>query len=140
MAALKPVSHSAMCIAMSAAHPLAGEAKLEVSKLSEETFFSMLLESETESIARMESMLAGYGITPREIKVVPNFQSLLRGVRQGRGMTLCGYFPKAAGAEEIRFFTLEGDGEKPCLFAVWRPDTAPKEVLQFIDSLPELKD
>lgn len=139
-AAVKPVLRSEMCVAMPASHPLAKEERPDLVALDGEVFFCILLDSEQASIARMEALLAEYGITPREVKVVPNFQSLIRSVRLGRGLAMCGNYPMAAGAEEIRFLTVEGEGEKPCLSAVWRPGNRSEDVRLFIDSLQEMKE
>ena len=38
----------------------------------------------------------GQIVIPKEVRTVPNFQSLIRIIKQGKGMGLCGYFSKTS--------------------------------------------
>lgn len=136
----KQVCRSRICLAMSVKHPLASAASLEdidISELEKEVFYTIPFSNEASDRKRTMERLTKRGITPKDVQFVLNFQSLLRILRQGRGMSMCGYFPNAPGHEEIRFYEFPGMDDDPFLTAAWRTNDLSKEAQKFIDMIPD---
>jgi DNA-binding transcriptional LysR family regulator len=136
----KKVCRSRSCLAMSRKHPLASANSLEeidFQDLSREVFYSVPLDSEANSRKDAADRLEKYGILPGDVQLVPNFQSMLRILRQGKGLCLCGYFPNAPGHEELKFFELPPIDDDPILTAAWRTATVSRETQSFIDFIPD---
>jgi DNA-binding transcriptional LysR family regulator len=137
---MKKVIRVRMCLAMSARHPLAAvDNFLEIDKkaFENEVFYTLMFNEEARDRERMIEILGGYGIHPKEVRFDLNFQSLIRDVRHGRGMTVCGYFPKATGREEMRFLEFPHKEDDPFLTLVWRTNDVSPEALNFISTIPE---
>jgi DNA-binding transcriptional LysR family regulator len=136
----KKVCRSRMCLAMSAKHPLAGAnslAEINTAELEKEIFYTIPFNNEASDRKSTIVRLNRYGITPKDVQFVLNFQSLLRVLRQGRGMSVCGYFPNAPGHEEIRFFDFPAMDDDPFLTAAWRTNDISREAQKFIDIIPD---
>ncbi len=137
---VKKVCRSRCCLAMSAKHPLASAPSLQdirFEDLDKETFYTVPHNDDLIMRNRATERLKKYGITPRDVQFSTNFQSLLRVIRQGKGMSLCGYFPNAPGHEEIKYFDLPPSEDDPILTAVWRTNAVTKEIQKFIDIIPD---
>ncbi len=136
----KKVCQSRMCLAMSARHPLAvydSISDFDISQLDDEVFYVQQVNDEASDKVRATENLLGYGIHPKEFKYVANFNSLMRAICQGKGMTLCGYFPKVPGHEDIKFYDLTTLKESPFLTATWRTNDVSKQLQEFIALFPD---
>jgi DNA-binding transcriptional LysR family regulator len=136
----KKVCRSRLCLAMSMKHPLAAASSFdEIRKedLENEVFYAITIDDEASDRERNMSRLQAYGITPKDIQYVLNFQSLMRAIRQGKGMTVGGYFPNAPGHEEIKFFDLPCKKTNPYLVLAWRTDDISREAGDFIGIIPD---
>jgi hypothetical protein len=69
--------------------------------------------------------------------VSSRIQSLIRILRQGKGMSLCGFFSKATGHEDLKFFDLPQLSTHPFLAAAWRTNDISKEALSLISIIPD---
>ena len=137
---VKRIFKSRVCIAMSAKHPLASAetfGQIDKSLLENEIFFTIPFTNELNDRQRMLDSLSYYGVLPKDIQFAQNFQSLVHILRQGKGMSLCGYFQKAPGHEEIRFFDLPDLKAPPYLSAAWRSDGMSAELKDFLNMIPE---
>ncbi|SHI22019.1 DNA-binding transcriptional regulator, LysR family [Sporobacter termitidis DSM 10068] len=136
----KKVLRSRSCLAMSAKHPLAmanSLKEIDFEELKKEVFYTVPLNNELNNKKEAFRRLEKYGIRPCDVQFASNFQSLLRVIRRGRGMSLCGYFPNAPGHEEIKYFTLPPSDDDPILMATWKTNSITKEVRNFIEILPD---
>lgn len=136
----KKVCRSRLCLAMSTKHPLATASSIdEISRedLEKETFYAITIDDETSDRERNLSRLLDYGIVPKDLHFVLNFQSLMRAIRQGKGLTVGGYFPNAPGHEEIKFIELPLGKFTPYLVLAWRADDISKEARDFINIIPD---
>lgn len=52
-------------------------------------------------------------------------------------MSVCGYFPRAPGHEEIQFFEFPTQKHDPYLAAAWRTNDISKEAQDFINEIPD---
>lgn len=139
----KKVCRSRMCLAMSIHHQLAvydSINEIDRSMLDSEVFLIQEVNDEASDKERAISNLLDYGIHPKEIRYVANFSSLMRAVCQGKGMTLCGYFPKVPGHEDIKFYDLTALKESPFLTAAWRTNDISKHLRDLIDMFPDNPD
>lgn len=137
---LKKVVRVRMCLAMSAKHPLAvydSFEQIDKKVLEEETFYMLALDDEVKNKETIARVLSQYGIYPKDILFTLNFQSLMRSVRQGRGMCTCGYYPNATGREEIKFLELPPISVDTYLTIAWRTNDVLKEALDFINMIPD---
>jgi DNA-binding transcriptional LysR family regulator len=137
---MKKVCRVRMCLAMSAKHPLASAQRFqEIDKkaFDNEIFFGLMFNDEGRDREATTRVLNKYGIYPKEVRFSLNFQSLMRDVRQGRGMTICGYFPNATGREEMRFLEFPHAEDDPFLTLAWRTNDVSPEAQHFIDIIPE---
>ena len=137
---IKQVCRNRMCLAMSTKHPLASARSFEEihkDSFKDEIFYFIQIENEASDWDRNLSRLQSYGIVPKDIQYVLNFQSLMRAVRQGKGLTVGGYFPNASGHEELKFLELPHIAAKHCLVLAWRTDDISDEVTDFISVIPE---
>ena len=143
----KNVCRSRMCLAMSAHHPLAAfnsTNEFDISALTEEVFYSTAFVNEEDArendrIKTLER-LNRFKIVPKDIRFIANFQSLMHAVRQGKGMCLCGYFPKMPGHEDIKFIELGPLEYSPFLTAAWRTKDMSKHLCEFIQMFPDNPD
>jgi DNA-binding transcriptional LysR family regulator len=136
----KKVCRSRNCLAMSAKHPLASANSLHdinYEDLKKEVFYTVPLSNESDHRQASIDRLLRYKIIPGDVQVASNFHSLLRVLRQGRGMSLCGYFPNAPGHEEIKYFDLPLIDDGPVLMAAWRTNSISKEAQNFIEIIPD---
>jgi DNA-binding transcriptional LysR family regulator len=125
---------------MSAKHPLASANSLHdinYEDLKKEVFYTVPLSNESDHRQASIDRLLRYKIIPGDVQVASNFHSLLRVLRQGRGMSLCGYFPNAPGHEEIKYFDLPLIDDGPVLMAAWRTNSISKEAQNFIEIIPD---
>jgi DNA-binding transcriptional LysR family regulator len=136
----KKVCRSRLCLAMSTRHPLASANSIDEidrEELEKEIFYAITIDDEVTDRERNLSRLQTYGIVPKDIQYVLNFQSLMRAIRQGKGMTIGGYFPNAPGHEEIKFIELPVGKNTPYLVLSWRTDDISKEAQDFINIIPD---
>ena len=136
----KNICRSRMCLAMSTHHPLAEKKSIDdidLRDLENEVFYAIMFGDESSDRQDALLRLKRYGITPKEMRFTANFQSLIHTLRQGKGMSLCGYFPKATGHEEIRFFDLTALKQGPFLTAAWRSEGVTKHLREFISLFPD---
>ena len=137
---IKKVCRSRLCLAMSAKHPLASVDSIDEidrADLEKEVFYAITIDDELIDRERNIARLNAYGIVPKDIQYVLNFQSLMRTVRQGKGMTICGYFPNASGHEDIKFIELPVGKFTPYLVLSWRTNDISKEAKGLIDMIPD---
>ncbi|SHH54988.1 DNA-binding transcriptional regulator, LysR family [Sporobacter termitidis DSM 10068] len=137
---VRRIFKSRVCLAMSAKHPLAAlesEKQIDRTALENEVFYTIPFSNEVVDKKRTLVTLSRFGITPKDVHFVQNFQSLIRVLRQGKGMSVCGYFQKAPGHEEIRFFDMPPSGNDPFLAAAWRTNEVSGEARDFIGILPD---
>jgi DNA-binding transcriptional LysR family regulator len=137
---MRRVCRVRMCLAMSAKHPLAGApdfGQIDKKAFEDEIFYMLVLDDAVRDKEVITGVLARYGIYPRDIQFSLNFQSLMRSIRQGRGMCTCGYFPNAPGREEIRFLELPPAPTDPFLTLAWRTNDVSKEAKEFIGMIPD---
>jgi len=136
----KRVCRSRMCLAMSVKHPLAACNSFgEISKedFEKEIFYAIPIDDEITDRERNLARMAKYGIVPKDIQYAMNFQSLMRAVRQGKGMALGGYFPNVPGHEEIKFLELPQKIDDPYLVVAWRTNDISPEAQDFINIIPD---
>lgn len=137
---VKKVCRSSLCLAMSAQHRLAAAesfAEIDINEFNQESFYTIFHDDEASIKRAISSRLNMYGIAPKNVRFVQNFQSLIRILRQGKGMSICGYFSKATGHEDIKFFELPEMNDPPFLAAAWRTNDISKEAMRFISILPD---
>ena len=136
----KKVCRSRLCLAMSTKHPLASVSsfdEINTEELEKESFYAITIDDEASDRGRNLSRLQAYGIVPKDMQYVLNFQSLMRAIRQGKGMTVGGYFPNAPGHEEIKFLELPIKSISPYLVLAWRTNDLSKEARDFINIIPD---
>jgi DNA-binding transcriptional LysR family regulator len=136
----KRVCRSRTCLAMSMKHPFASIGSFsDINKedFEKEYFYALVIDDEISDRERNMARLAKYGIVPKDMQYVLNFQSLMRAVRQGKGLTVGGYFPNVPGHEDIRFLDLPPKKDDPFLIVAWRTDDLSKEALDFINIIPD---
>ncbi len=136
----KNVCRSRMCLAMSADHPLAAYDSIDefdITELSKEYFYTISFDDEVNAKGNALERLSMFGIKPKDIRFTANFQSLMRALRQGKGMSLCGYFSKTPDHEAIKFIVLPTFPDYPFLTAAWRTNDVSKQLQEFIDMFPD---
>ena len=136
----KPVCRSRMCLAMSSSHPLAAGSSLTLPEPETEIFYTIPYNDDITAISYTVSQLALYGIIPKEVRTVPNFQSLIRIIKQGKGMGLCGYFSKTSDSDKIKYYPMPITQNTPYLTAAWRTDDISPYAQAFIDMIPDNPD
>ncbi|QDR83476.1 LysR family transcriptional regulator [Sporomusa termitida] len=140
---MKRVCRSRRCLAMSARHPLAAFDTIDLinkEDLAKEVFYTIPFHDDSSDKKRAILMLNEYGINPKTVQIVPNFQSFIRLLRLGRGMGVCGYFLNVPGREEIKFFELPLLGDSPFLTVAWRTKDVSKAAQDFISTIPDNPD
>lgn len=136
----KPVCRSRMCLAMSSSHKLASGDTLILPEPETEIFYTIPYNDDIAAISYTVSQLALYGIIPKEVRTVPNFQSLIRIIRQGKGMGLCGYFSKTSDSDKIKYYPMPITKNTPYLTAAWRTDDISPYAQAFVDMIPDNPD
>lgn len=137
---MKKVCRVRMCLALSARHSLAvcdDFHQMDKRAFEDEVFYMLALDDEVKDRETIAGVLGRYGIYPKDILFSLNFQSLLRSVKQGRGMCTCGYFPNAPGREDLKFFELPPMDHDPFLTIAWRTNDVSKQAKDFIDMIPD---
>lgn len=136
---MKKVCRVRMCLAMSVKHPLAkfdDFHQIDKDALKDEIFYMLVLDDEVRNKDTITKVLNRYGIFPKDVQFTLNFHSLMRSVKQGRGMCTCGYFPNAPGREEIKFIELPPMANDPYLTIAWRTNDVSREAMDFINIIP----
>lgn len=136
----KRVCRSRTCLAMSRKHPLSVYDcfdEIDKQAFEKEIFCALVVDNEVSDRDRSMSRLKDYGIVPKDVQYVLNFQSLIRAVRQGKGMTVGGYFPNVAGHEDIKFIDLPQKKDGPYLVVAWRTGDLTLEAQAFIGIIPD---
>ena len=137
---MKRVCRSRTCLAMSTKHPLAVYDTIDEinrEEFEKEIFYALVVNDDNTDRERSLARLNKYRIVPKDMQYVLNFQSLMRAVRQGKGMSLCGYFPNVTGHEEIKFMELPQKKDDPFLVIAWRTDDVSPEAQDFINIIPD---
>lgn len=135
----KRVCRSRTCLAMSTKHPFAAYDRFEdINREDFETeiFYSIIVDDVSDK-ERNVARLKKYGIVAKDMQYVLNFQSLMRTIRQGKGLTICGYFPNVPGHEEIKFMDLPQKKDDPYLVVAWQTDDISTEAQDFINIIPD---
>ena len=128
----KTIEDIPLYIAMSEKHQLASAQTLPLDKLSEEDFYFI-------SSISAESLLAlckQVGVTPKRIKLLHNYPSVVMAVRQGKGVTLCGIDVKYTYGADINFFEIPNLHDKPQMVLAWSPERTSPETREFITMIP----
>jgi DNA-binding transcriptional LysR family regulator len=84
----KRVCRSRMCLAMSVKHPLAAAGsfgEIDKEEFEKEIFYAITIDDEITDRERNLARMAKYGIVPKYIQYVLNFQSLITGGASGEG-------------------------------------------------------
>lgn len=124
-------------IVMSAFHPLASHETLDYNELNNQVFY-FVSSNDTQSRANTDMLRCNQiGFTPRSIQYLPNFNSVLRAVRQGKGMALIGqnsdrYSP------DLKSFPTSNIPDPPHVVVAWRTGDVSGEAKELIDMIPGL--
>jgi DNA-binding transcriptional LysR family regulator len=129
---IRNIEEHIFCIAMSSKHPLASCKTLPVGELNREDFYFVSPSYATNHYERCSQI----GFTPKNMILLHTFPSVMMAVRQGKGMTRCGYNKSIAEGNEIRFFPIPEIPNPPYMAVAWRTNDLSKEARDFIDLLP----
>ncbi len=134
---LRLLNHFRLYIAVSIQSPLAQAEELDPDTLCSETLYTLpTLADEQDDIKTQLAACRIVGFTPRRVEFVPNFQTLLHVISQGKGVCFC---PKLKGLrfdDEIRYYPVNFS-VLPSISVAWRTNKLSREAKNFINMLPE---
>jgi DNA-binding transcriptional LysR family regulator len=134
----KKVFRHQFYIAMSDAHPLAAEDTLQIEPLNNEVFYFVASndfhKSGNSDIHRCRQI----GFTPKEIRYLPNFPSVMMVVKNGDGMALSGVDSYGAIGNGIKYFPVQELPDSPFMTVSWRTDELSETARNFIDMIPDI--
>jgi DNA-binding transcriptional LysR family regulator len=131
----KRISKFGMYLAMSAHHPLAGLDEPDFTALGSEMFYTVPI-PDSADINNIEARCRRLGFTPKGLEYVPNFQTLLRNIRQGKGMAMCGRF-NYIGHNDIKYYPLPASENQFYVVVAWRTGRLSDEADHFINMLSD---
>lgn len=126
-----------LCIAISKKHPLAKKEHLAISDIKS---LPMIVISPNESlngINRIKNICRKEGFEPNIVKYTSNLNSLVLGVANGVGVTLC---DNGVRSEKIRTYPLEEQPNDSDLYLVWKESAEHAEVKFFLDEIKSVID
>jgi DNA-binding transcriptional LysR family regulator len=135
---MKKVAKHRFYVAMSEKHPMSSAETVDIEKLNHETFYLMSLDDNKNSGFGAAEWCKKAGFTPKDINYLPNFPSIMLAVRQGLGMTFCGFKGDEATYNGIKYVPVPDFDDPPYWVAAWRTNDISKEAKDFIDMLPEI--
>jgi DNA-binding transcriptional LysR family regulator len=133
---MKKVMKHQFCVVMSIHHPLAACDTLDIEQLNNEVFYSLSLYDGDSARHGALELCKKAGFTPKEIRFLRNFPSVLAAVRQGYGMTLSGFSGILAEDPQIKYFTLPDETNPIYWVVAWRRDDISETALNFINMIP----
>jgi DNA-binding transcriptional LysR family regulator len=134
----KRVENLNVYVAMSSHHPLALRDSLQIEELKNEDFYAVESEDLLTKSSLIRKQCNQLGFTPKKIKYLPNFSSVMMAVKQGKGMTFCGNYKTDGSGTEIKYFPVSTLEDQYYAALLWRTDDISKEVRDFINILPEI--
>ncbi len=132
----KRISRFKRFLAMSASHPLASNDALICDTLDDEIFYTVPIPKELSNLNDTFAQCRRMGFTPKALEFVPNFQTLLHNIRQGKGMGICGRF-SYLGYDDIKYFPLPESENNAHVIVAWRTDRLSSEARSFISLLTD---
>lgn len=133
---VKRISKFERYLAMSASHPLAAHNELVCDTLSNEIFYTVPIPKELANLNDTFAQCRRMGFTPKALEFVPNFQTLLHNIRQGKGMGICGRF-SYLGYSDIKYFPLPESENNAHVVVAWRTGQLSSEARNFINLLKD---
>jgi DNA-binding transcriptional LysR family regulator len=131
----KRISKFGMYLSMSVHHPIAALDEPDYAALGSELFYTVPI-PDSSDINDIRARCRRLGFTPKGLEYVPNFQTLLRNIRQGKGMALCGRF-NYIGHDDIKYFPLPESENQFYVVVAWQTGRLSQEADNFINMLPD---
>lgn len=122
---------------VSAKHRLAGEEQLPFDRMTGETVYTISAGNQADSVQRLNSLCQRLGFTPRAARCVPNIQTLIRNIADGRGVALCGKISSENAGYRLRYFPIpeSGGGAGAHIVAAWLDSNPSRELKRLADML-----
>lgn len=132
----KRISKFERFVAMSSEHPLASRDTLDYTELSDEIFYTVPIPKDLTNLNETIEQCKRLGFTPKALEFVPNFQTLLHNIKEGRGIGLCGRY-SYLGYADIKYFPLPESEKYSHVIVAWRTDKISSEAQNFIKLLTD---
>ena len=133
---IKKVVQHEFYLAVSEQHPMAKNDRLDISSLNNEIFYFV---NDTKGMINSPlNRCKQMGFVPKEVRYMPNYASVLMAVKQGDGMTLCGYRANSPFVSGIKFLRIGILPDSPYLVVAWRTNDASEATMNFIKMIPEI--
>lgn len=132
----KRISKFERFLAMSASHPLAEKDALDIDALCNEVFYTVPIPKELSNLNDTYAQCHRMGFTPKSLEFVPNFQTLIHNIKQGKGMGICGRF-SYLGYSDIKYFPLPESENNAHVIVAWRTGRLSSEARNFISLLTD---
>ncbi len=127
----KRVATENVYLAISDQHPLSKKPDLQIDDLNNEVFYFVSSDNNPMSNIAMERCRQ-IGISPREIRYLPNFPSVLMAVKQGAGVATSGHDSNVTSGLGIMDYKIEHFNKVPYMVVAWRKDDLPEPGKRFV--------
>ncbi|GAB2456889.1 LysR substrate-binding domain-containing protein [Comamonas humi] len=135
-----PIAPEPLVCCLPEAHPLAGEAEIDLRALAHERFVMFVREVSPAHYDDVIACLHSAGIHPRIHHAVRQWFSVIALVAMGQGVALVPACMQRAGMAGVRWLPLQRDGGRPALTAgafVWRAPAASASLQALISVVRE---
>ncbi|MDK2808594.1 MAG: hypothetical protein PWP24_1330 [Clostridiales bacterium] len=125
-----------LCIAVPLSHPLSKKKEVTVSDLKEQPIITISPKESVKGVEKIKNLCQDYGFEPNIVKYMSNLNSLLLGVRNGIGITIC---DNKINDRNIKTYDLKEQPRDSNIVAVWKATTDHKEIQLFIETIQSMQ-
>ena len=114
------------------------DGKLDLDQLRNEYFFTVPIPGHMKEQSYTLQRCRRMGFLPKDVVLVPNFQTQIHNVRKKSGVSICGCYD-LLGFDDIKYYPLPDPENQAKIVIAWQNGRLSKEAQDFIDLLPDGK-
>lgn len=126
-----------LCIAVSVSNPLSKKACLVIEDLRDQPLITISPKESLTGVNKIKDYCRSYGFEANIVKYVSNLNSLLLGVKNGIGITICDNKIKD---DKIKIYNLEHQPNDSDIYVLWKSSVEHAELELFLDELRDMTD
>ena len=124
--------------AVSSKHHMARLDTFDKNEAAEQTLYLLSLAEMKDAERRSLQECLAYGFLPRDVKYLPNRESLIQAIRTGEGITICDSAFGSAYDGDIRLYRIDKPVQDQYLILAWRSPGTRRIAREFISMFREI--
>ncbi|WP_099467140.1 LysR family transcriptional regulator [Konateibacter massiliensis] len=126
-----------LCIAVPSSHPLSKRDHVTVTDLKDQPLITISPKESVVGVSKIKNICKAHGFEANIVKYVSNLNSLLLGVKNGIGITIC---DNKVRDPKIKTFNLDKQPDDSNIYVLWKTGLEHAELELFLDELREMLD